>query len=147
VVGVGTLADGGSRSPKALKLSAPLGSVGCWPLAIINHKIPEGRPVVVSAVRRRDCGVVPLTRRPHVAGSPLPVLGMDEACGGPSLGNSVGAIGWPESRAVRRDGRAGRANTAPSTCYFQALSPSVGVSVPQSASLAAPCGPRKKLPG
>lgn len=33
-----------------------MGSVDRWPLAIVRHQIPEGRPSVVSAVRRRDLG-------------------------------------------------------------------------------------------
>lgn len=80
--------SGGPVSP------APMESVDRWPLASIAVQIPGGRPSVVAAVRRRDRGWLPSFRGADAAAGPrLSGRWAGSPASGPSLENSVGAIG------------------------------------------------------
>ena len=59
VVAFRLLVDGRSLSSGGFAPPALLGSVDRWPLANVHRQIPEGRPAVVSAVRRRARGRCP----------------------------------------------------------------------------------------
>jgi hypothetical protein len=94
---------------------APMESVDRWPLASIAVQIPGGRLSVVTAVRRRDRGRLPPFRGADAAAGPrLSGRGTGSPASGPSLENSVGAIGMvPRAPRYVRGRRRGRALVAP----------------------------------
>src|SRR5690606_10057551 len=85
---------------------------------------------------------VPFTRGSHAAAPWLPVVGLPGCCGGPSLGISVGAIGWPIPCAVRRCGRTVGRFGAPSCVLSSGSSSLARGFVPRRVARRAPRGIR-----